>query len=472
MSNILKISTPVTGYENTVNKQPSHLQDDKSIKNPIIPDKVVRADSRAEYENERGVLQGNSYESNFSNFLRTLGDIPKTGEIMSKLLFSGMANIIEAGIGQGAADEVHAFLDMLKMDPEQLKAFLKNQMNGSTKLKGSLFDLLRGVMKDAGSVELKSSVLEFLKKYNDMSSGKHILDTIKGELEDIQSYMFRGDRDMLRQLANQLLPHNMENMEKNIQTLKEQILPFLGNHISETRNMGRIRDIISLVAFNISRYENGSLDKVVQAFKHLSDFSAFRKHFSDISKEEMMDLFQSIDFDKAAGRDEWADKLLDLLRMGAKGNAGIENREDFLTLIHGMLINESVYMPVLHTMIPMILNGTPIFSEIWLDPDEPSSDSETPGESGVKMLLKFDMKDVGFFDLFCYYAEGKMDLLLHYPEHLSAYDNDIRAGIAEILKKNGMEIGYLTVEQGKESIPVSAAFPKIYERRNSINVTI
>ena len=236
--------------------------------------------------------------------------------------------------------------------------------------------------------------------------------------------------------------------------------------------MGKIRDIINLVAFNTSRYENGNLDSVVQAFKRLSDFPAFRKHFSQMGREEIKELFQNIDFDRAAGREEWSDKFLDVLRMGAEGKAGIENREDFMTLIHGMLINESVYMPVLHLMIPFILDGTPVFSEIWLDPDDSSGESGSTGESGVKLLLKFDMKDVGFFDIFCYYEDGKMDLLLHYPENLIKEEKEIREGIADILKKNGMEIRYLAVEKGKESIPVSAAFPQIYERRNAVNVTI
>ena len=34
-------------------------------------------------------------------------------------------------------------------------------------------------MKEAGSVELKAGILDFLKKYNDMSSGKHIMTNIK-----------------------------------------------------------------------------------------------------------------------------------------------------------------------------------------------------------------------------------------------------------------------------------------------------
>ena len=263
-----------------------------------------------------------------------------------------------------------------------------------------------------------------------------------------------------------------ENMEKNIKLLKSDIIPFLGNYISETRNLGKIRDLINLLTFNTSRYENGNLDGVVDAFKRLSDFPAFRRHFASMDRAEIRELFQNIDFDRAAGKEEWSEQFLSLLRMGAEGKAGIENKEDFMTLLHGMLINESVYMPVLHVTLPFILDGTPVFSEIWLDPDDSSGGGETPGESGVKLLLKFDMKEVGFFDIFCYYEEGKMDLLLHYPENLLPKEKEIREGIADILKKNGMEIRYLAVEQGKESIPVSAAFPQIYERRNMVNVTI
>lgn len=472
MSNILKISTPISGYENNVSKQDTQMKPEIGIKNPVNPDKVMRADSRAEYGNERGIQQGLSYESNFANFVRTLTNVPRAGEIMSKLLFSGMANVIEAGIGSGTAEEIRMLLGMLEMDPQKLKEFLKSQMNGSNKMKGSLFELLRGVMKEAGSVELKAGILDFLKKYNDMSSGQHILANIKGELKEIENYMFRNERVALQRLTQQLLSHSQENLEKNVKTLKSDIIPFLGSYISETRNMGKIRDLISLLTLNTSRYENGNLDGVADAFKRLSDFPAFRRHFANMEKSEIRELFRNIDFDRAAGREEWSDKLLSLLRMGVEGRAGVENKEDFMTLLHGMLINESVYMPVLHVMLPFILDGTPIFSEIWLDPEDTSGGEDGSGESGVKLLLKFDMKDVGFFDIFCYYEEGKMDLLLHYPENLLPKEKEIREGIAGILKKNGMEIRYLAVEQGKESIPVSAAFPQIYERRNMVNVTI
>ncbi len=326
-------------------------------------------------------------------------------------------------------------------------------------------------MGEATTVELKQSILDFLKKYNDMSSGKHLLENIKGELKEMEGYMFRSDREALQSLSSKLLEYSMENNRANAQLLKEQIIPFLGRYVSETRDLGTIRDLISLLTLNTSRYENGNVDSVAQAFQRLMEFPAFQKKFGGMSAEEFRNMLMNVDFDRAAGKAEWADSLLSIIRSGVRGEAGIENREAFMNIMNGLLINESVYMPVLHVMLPLILNGVPVFSEMWVDPDEESG-NEGSSERGVKLLLKFDMKEVGFFDMIMYYENGKMDMMLRYPESLSQHEGEIRKGIAGIMEKNKVELEYLAVEQGKESIPVSAAFPKIFERRNAVNVTI
>ena len=67
--------------------------------------------------------------------------------------------------------------------------------------------------------------------------------------------------------------------------------------------------------------------------------------------------------------------------------------------------------------------------------------------------------------------KGKMDMLIHYPEELADHESDIRENIRKIMNRNHLEVEYLAVEQGKVPIKVSAAFPKIFERRNSVNVT-
>ncbi len=471
MSNILKVTTPVTGYDTPINKQNQQQIDDLSVKNPVAPDKVVRPDGKQEAGGKQEVRQGISYESNFGNFVQSLRDIPKLREIMNKMLFNGMSSLVEAGISKGTADEIQKLLQMLNLSPDQLKGFLKSQMAGANRMQGPLFALMRQMLKDASTVELRTGILDFLKKYNDMSSSEHLLSNIKGQLKEMEAYMFQEDRNILSSLEARLRSGALKNNQANVELLKNEIIPFLGKYISETKNMGTLRDLISLLAFNTSRYENGSLDGLTQAFQRLMNFPAFQKGFGGMSADQFREMFGNVDFEKAAGRTEWADSLLHIIQAGAKGEAGIENREAFLNILSGMLTNESVYMPVMHTMLPMILNGVPVFSEIWVDPNEKSGNAGSTA-TGVKLLIKFDMKDVGFFDLMLYYENGKMDMLLHYPENLSEHEKEIREGIGSIMKKNKIDLEYLAVEKAKESIPVSAAFPKIFERRNTVNVTI
>ncbi len=472
MSNILKVTTPTVGYDNSINNKPSPSQqaEDLSIKNPVEANKVGRADGRTESGNNDGG-KGVAYDSNFGSFVQSLRDLPKLNEIMSKMIFGGMANIVESGIGKGTAADIQAFFQMLEMSPEKLNEFLKAQMAGANRLQGPLFDVLRQIMDEATTVELKAGVLDLLKKYNDMSSGKHILENIKGTLEEIEARMFRNDRDGLERLAMRLKQHSMDANAANTRLLKEQIIPYMGKYVADNRELGKLRDLVTLVAFNTARYESGNIDNVVQAFWRLMDFPTFRKHFKGMTAEGFREMLLNVDYDRAAGKNELADKLLNIMQAGVKGEAGIENREAFMNVMRSMLVNESVYMPLMHVMLPLILDVEPMFSEMRVDPDE---ESGNPGsdERGVKLLIKFDMKDVGFFDMMLYYEKGKIDMLIHYPEELSGHESDIRDNIRKIMSRNKLELEYLGVEQNKVPIQVSAAFPKIFERRNSINVTI
>lgn len=387
------------------------------------------------------------------------------------MLFGGMANMVESGISSGTAADIQALMQMLEMTPEQLNGFLKDAMAGSNRLQGPLFDVLRQIMDEANSVELKAGILDMLRRYNDMSSGKHLQQTIEDLLDQIGNRMFRNNRQELQQLAAKLQPYSMQGSAANAQLLKEQIIPYLGSYISQTKDLGKIRDLISLVALNTSRLENGNIDKVAQAFQRLMDFPSFNKYFQGMSGAQFKDMLMNVDFEKAAGKMDWADKLLSIMEAGVRGEAGIENKEDFVNMMRSILINESVYMPVMHVMLPVILDGVPMYSEIWVDPDEESGNPDST-ERGIKLLIKFDLKDVGFFDMMMYYEKGKMDMLIHYPEELAGHESDIRDNIRKIMSRNHLEVEYLAVEQGQAPIKVSAAFPKIFERRNAVNVTI
>ena len=142
--------------------------------------------------------------------------------------------------------------------------------------------------------------------------------------------MFRKDREVLHQLSGKLLEHSIENNGRNTQILKQEIIPFLGTYISETKNMGKIRDLINLLTFNTARYENGSLENITQSFRKLLNYPSFQRQFGSMKPEEFADMLRTVDFDKAAGKAEWSEHLLNILESGVKGEAGLENERCIL----------------------------------------------------------------------------------------------------------------------------------------------
>ncbi len=86
--------------------------------------------------------------------------------------------------------------------------------------------------------------------------------------------------------------------------------------------------------------------------------------------------------------------------------------------------------------------------------------------------MKFDIQELGFFDLFFVYQDKNVNMQLNYPDSLKDKEKEIRNKVAEVLAENGLTGKELFFGSSKESIAISEAFPQIFERKNSINVKI
>lgn len=472
MSNVLKVTTPATGYENTVKNNPA-TGEEKQIQNPVDPGKVIRPDGRTDSGQNQNLQLLLSSQSNFGSFLQRINDIPELTQLFSMLLMQGEGNLVEAGIGPGFTKELEGFMEMMQMTEKELLGFLKSQTDTSVRYKGAFFTLLKDVMGKTSSVELRTAVLDFLKRYNDMSSGSHLLSNIDNNLKEITQYMFRADRQGLQELMAHL---NLEapNGEtyENVRLLKQQIIPFLSSYINKTHDLGKIRDLIGVLTFNISRYENGNTDRLMQGLQRLLTFTVFKQRFEGIDEGNLMAILQNTDFEKASKSAAWADKFVDIIKMGISGEAGLENKQVFGNLMSSILLNESVYMPILHLMLPINLNGKQMFSELWIDPDEENGPMGAEGGPYTKLLIKFDIRDLGFFDLIMLYGQQKVDMELYYPESLAPMEKEIQSKLTAILEQNGLTCRSLALGRAGAPKTISEVFPKIFERRNAINVTI
>lgn len=479
MSNILKVTTPVAGYENTNSVRTNPVRNtDPAIQGQVNPEKVMKPDARSDSASQdQNVGLKFQYESNYDNFIQQMREMPAMAEEFSKLFFERFSTLAESGLQDGYAQQIAEFLAMVDVEPQELLAFVKGQGNASIRFNGAFFTLLRQVMEQTNSVELKSLVLDFVRRYTDMAESPHIMHNIGHLLETLKGKMFQDAGEQLESMSGELnykAGAGSSGMEENASILKEKILPFLNRYISGTHDRGTLRDMTAQLAAYTARCENSSGVRLMEAFGELMKFQGMQKYFQGFDPAMLMQVLGNTEFEKSVRQQKWMDKLASLIDEGVSGAAGSENKAVFRNLMQAVLLNESVYMPVLHMMIPLQMNGRLMFAEMWIDPDAEGDRREEDGsrKRTVQGLVKFDVQDVGFFDLYFIYRDGNIRLQMNCPEALDEGLDAIRRDITQILAENEIKTEELFVESGQRSIPVSEAFPKIFERKNSINVRI
>lgn len=478
MSNILKVTTPTTGYDNNNGIKTGHenMQQSQNVQGQVRPDKVVRPDARSDAAPQK--QDGNlkfQFETNFDNFIQQLARNGNITEEYSTVLLEKLGMLAQSGLKAGMAGEISQFLSLISMSPEEMAAFLKTQGDSAVRFNGAFFDILRQIMQQTNSVELRTGILSFLKMYTDMAEGQHLLETMRQLIQNMKGGMLRSESQQLQQMEQGLNYGAANgNVKENANLIKNQIMPFLNEYITKMHDRGMLRESTAMLGSLTARYENGDAGRLQEAFLKLMDFTMFAKRFQNMDPAMLMRILANSEFERASRKNEAMARLADIIRSGVMGEAGVENKMAFKSIMQAFLLNESVYMPVLHLTLPLNVNGTLMFSELWIDPDDQSGGKQEGDERVIKGLIKFDIKDVGFFDLFFLYGteSEKVSIQLNYPKNLDASEAELRNAIGQILSSNNLEQEQLVLGSEEGSIPISAAFPNIFERKGSVNVTV
>lgn len=481
MANILQVTTPNLNTDNRNMQSPIDPRaagDNASVRNAVDPTRVVRADGRdgeqAGNSAQNDVLGAINYESNYSAFIKGLGENQDLAQALERLLFTD-TSIFQASGNTEITALVDQFLMSLRMDsPEDLLQFLQGQQELQARFSGEFFHRIRSLMTQSSSDNLKSAILAFLKGYNNYASGSHLLQQMHSLTEDIEQLMLRSFREEFRELARAMNwdAANGDTAE-NTGVLNGRMIPFLSRYISQTHDYGAVRDATMLLIFNAVRYQNGDEGRLLQLFDRMLDDRDFARLFQGEEQSTLEQLLQT-GADAAAAQKpvmaEFADNLAKLLLHGANGQAGLENVQQFYTIMNGMLMNESVYMPLLHFMIPFQYEDNNVVSEMWIDPDARRGSAEEGRK--IKLFLKFDIQSLGKFELVMTLQDRESKMQLFVPPHLSKQDKKIQTDVSEILKKNGIRLGQFSVYGRVRDRKVTEVFPEIREKETTINVRI
>ena len=465
MSEILKVNTPTSGYENASRAHPISTND-TNVQNIVDMTKVTRSDGKGgNAEKELGL----KYDSNFGTFLEVLRNTPTITEVLSEMLFQ-MGGDINLDTPNSFMLELSNLLKGMNFTDEGLLNFIKEQASAAGKFNNTFFQNIEGVLENTKSVDLQLEILNFVKTYNDVSSSQSTLNNIQSILKNMSSYMTSNYRQPFENIVDKLI-----NINKGVtygqqpeitDVLKKEILPFLGKYIKSTNNMGKVRDLITMLTLNVVKYENGDASKLETSFNRLMDFRDFRQVFSDISVDDlkrMITMETGTDFSK---------QFVELVKSGIKGEGGWETKSAFQDIMQSMLVNESVYMPLSHFLVPANIGGRTMFSEIWVDPNHKEKNEKGQKEECKRLLIKFNIKDVGNFDMVITQKKSGIDLQLYYPEKLKKNENVIKKDISNIIEKNGMSLKMFSLNVLSKGKKLEEVFPQIYERINTVDVKI
>ena len=476
MPDLLGVTNAVPGNDaNLINRNMPSIPNDPRVQNATDLNRVSRPDNRAERQDagETG-SQAARYDSNFITFLQRMSETPGLARTMAELLRSYQGTRVSSGMEEGIAVEMSALLEMLKMDEKAFSAFFRSQMDLSRRFSGPLFNILREAFGNSGSEVLRGNILQFLKRYSDYSSSQHVQGNLLRTLT-------RLTRAIPASYGNQLLAMVSELEGKMgagdrsgaLKLLQGSIMPFLAGYTSRTNDMGLSRALISLLALDVARYESGSKEGVMQAFRQLGGSAMLREKLGGVSEVDLLRLLERSRFGQASGSDRFADQLAQTAQRALRGGSGAEVQDAFRNIVSAFLINESVYMPLTHLVLPLEWQGKMMFSELWVDPDAENNLKNGRGDRDnvVRFLLKMDIQDLGFFDIVLTCQRENVDLQIFGPPAVADFAGTVQGEMGRILSENGLKPVGVQVQAMERPLDVSAVFPKIFEGENSINVS-
>lgn len=479
MPQILGVTNPVPGYESTNNRSLPVSPNDTSIQNIPDPTRVGRADARTDRQDSNSTAESSvpRYGSNLQAFLQRLRSTPDLTQSMSQLFFAGHGTLVSSGLNEGIAAELAQFIEMLQMDQSQLLHFLTNQFSASTRFGGPLFSLLREAFANTQMESMRESILLFAKKFSDYSSTRHIEGNLLRNLRRMAQSMPARWANRLIELTG-MLENGIASGDRagNLKLLQGQIVPYMGEYTERTHDIGTTRNLLTLLSLDISRYENGSEEGLLQSFRSLTGYGGLRDTLGKFDEQTLRQLLRDTALSKPLQEDPFTDHLTAAAARALRGEGGADLQNAFREIVGAFLINESVYMPLNHLIIPLEWNGQMMFSELWVDPDaeEKGADKQERRSSGrtLRFLFKMDIQSLGFFDMVLSCRGEQVDLRVFCPERIAPFSKLIQGELTRILTENGLQPSSVQVARMEKPLSISAVFPTLFHGKESVDVKV
>lgn len=141
-------------------------------------------------------------------------------------------------------------------------------------------------------------------------------------------------------------------------------------------------------------------------------------------------------------------------------------------LLQSLLNAPGVFTPLAHYILPLDVNGTKAFGELWVDNDE-NNPNNTPGtQRNYHLFLTFDVESIGRFEVDLYALGDEVNLALLYPPRFEKQVEPMKDRINKVVRNVGYNTRTFETAPLKAPHNLTEIFPKIVDKRTTLNTRV
>ncbi|MDE7399797.1 MAG: hypothetical protein K2N06_09755 [Oscillospiraceae bacterium] len=167
------------------------------------------------------------------------------------------------------------------------------------------------------------------------------------------------------------------------------------------------------------------------------------------------------------------DNLTDFIQQNIN-NPALKSLDSFnaANLLQSLLNAPGVFTPLAHYILPLDVGGTRAFGELWVDNDE-NNPNNTPGtQRNYHLFLTFDVESIGRFELDMYALGEEVNLSLLYPPRFEKEIEPMKDRVTKIIRSSGYSARTFETAPLKKPHNLVEVFPKITDKRTSLNTRV
>lgn len=262
------------------------------------------------------------------------------------------------------------------------------------------------------------------------------VDMVKVELGNIST---QNGVSSLKEILMLVLPQSSEEM----------LNKFLGE-FEQTRDLNALLGKLSTFLNSIDRMEV----KVVLA-------QTLNEALGNLAKSE------NTSYNPPSSMENLVDFLSKNINDSALRSLNTFNQNE---MIQSLLTAPGVFTPLLHYLIPVQIEETRAFGELWVDND--AGKSSGAEDDSNHLFLSFSVENIGDFELEIYTKSTDISVTLMCPKNLTKSFSKIKDSIVKIASSNGFTAKTTIIDSLKDKRNLVEVFTRIREKRVGLNVTV